>query len=132
VPGTTIKINHEQRNGVYELVRNHLGSVGDLWDMLEGRDFAGAERYGIELGEDIRLLEDIGWAEDDSRSEFELTMPPHDLMEVLQRLRGEAGMVLAEAGESVEDAETTLTYRRGYETCEQVLADLDPRAGERA
>lgn len=35
MPGTTITINREQRCGLYELVRNHLGSVGDLFDALE-------------------------------------------------------------------------------------------------
>lgn len=133
MPGTTIKINSGQRSGLYELVRNHIGSASDLSDALEReRDFAKAEQLGLELAEDFRLLQDIGWDEDDGRTEFELTMPPHDLMEVLQRLHGEAGLVLAGAEESIEDAETTLIFRRGYETCEQMLADLDPRAGERA
>ncbi len=41
MPETTITINREQRDGLYELVRNHLGSVGDLWHALEQeRDFA--------------------------------------------------------------------------------------------
>jgi hypothetical protein len=35
VPVTTITINREQRDGLYKLVRNHLGSVGDLFDALE-------------------------------------------------------------------------------------------------
>ncbi len=133
MPGTTIKINSGQRGGLYELLRNHIGSAGDLSDALEReKDSAKAEQLGLELAEDFRLLQDIGWDENDGRTEFELTMPPHDLMEVLQRLHGEAGLVLAGAEESIEDAETTLTFRRGYETCEQVLAGLDPRAGERA
>jgi hypothetical protein len=37
MPGTTI--SSAQRNALYELVRNHLASVGDLWDALErGKD----------------------------------------------------------------------------------------------
>ena len=35
-------------------------------------------------------------AEEDVRSEFELTMPPHDLMEVLQRLRGRGPALTAD------------------------------------
>jgi hypothetical protein len=63
VPGTTIKINSEQRGGLYELVRNHIGSVGDLWDALEREeDFAKAEQLGLEFAEDLRLMVDIGWA----------------------------------------------------------------------
>ena len=128
MPATTITINREQREGLYELVRNHLGSVADLWDALErDRDYAAAERMGIEFGEDFRLLKDIGWGEERGRESFELTMPPHDLMEVLRRLHGEAGLVLAGAEGSTEDAETDGRLQRGHDVCEAVLADLDPR-----
>jgi hypothetical protein len=132
VPATTITINRQQRDGLYELVRNHLGSVADLFDALErDRDFATAARLGLEFREDFALLEDIGWAEDEGRDSFDLTMPAHDLMEALQRLHGEAGMVLAGAEGSSEDAETNERFRRGYEVCERVLAEIDPREGDR-
>lgn len=59
--GTTITISGAQRDGLYELARNHLGSVGDPWDALErDKDFATAARLGLEFGEDFELLEDIG------------------------------------------------------------------------
>lgn len=75
MPATTITINREQRDGLYELVRNHLDSVGDLWVALEQtKDFAKAEQLGHELAEDFRLMSDIGWAEDEGRERFELTM----------------------------------------------------------
>jgi hypothetical protein len=133
VPATTITINSEQRDGLYELVRNHLGSVGDLFDALERkRDFATAERLGLEFAEDIQLMQDLGWAEDEGREGVELTMQPHDLMEVLQRLQGEAGLVLAGADESSGDAATNRRFQSGYDACENLLSALDPRVGERA
>jgi hypothetical protein len=133
VPATTIKINNEQRDGLYELVRNHLGSAGDLFDALEReKNFGKAERLGLELAEDIRLMQDLGWDEDEGGEGVELTMAPHDLMEALQRLHGEAGLVLAGAAGSTEDAETNNRFQRGYEACEKVLANLDPRVGEGA
>ena len=134
MPATTITINREQRDGLYELVRNHLGSVGDLWDALErDEDFAKAARLGLEFSEDFELLEDIGWGEDEGRDTFDLTMPAHDLMEVLQRLHGEAGLVLSGSSqESREDVETDKRFERGYVACEQVLAEIDPREGEPA
>jgi hypothetical protein len=132
VPETIITINREQRDGLYELVRNHLGSVGDLWDALErDKDFAKAARLGLEFSEDFELLEDIGWGEEEGREGFELTMAVHDLMEVLRRLHAEAATVLAGA-EGEEDAETNERFRRGAGACQRVLADLDPGAGERA
>jgi hypothetical protein len=87
VPATTITISSEQRDGLYELVRNHLGSAGDLVDLLEQeKDWGKAEQLGVELAEDIRLMQDLGWGEDEGREGVELTMAPLDLTEVLNRL----------------------------------------------
>jgi len=132
LPESTITIERDQRDGLYELVRNHLASIEDFWVALERtRDFATAERLGLEFGEGFRLLQDIGWSEHDVRESFELTMPPHDLMELLKRLHDEAVQVLIESGteaqSSREDADTNRRFQIGHETCEKVLADLDPR-----
>ena len=76
MPETTITIDRDQRAGLYELVRNHLGSIEDFWIALERtRDFAKAEQLGLEFSEDFRLLQDIGWHQHDERETFELTMP---------------------------------------------------------
>jgi hypothetical protein len=120
MPDITATIDRHQRDGLYELVRNHLGSVGDLWHALEhDKDFAKAERLGLEFGEDFRLLDDIGWKEKDDRESFELTIPPHDLMEVLKRLHGEAEAVLLESGSEREsreaDAETNARFQLGLD-----------------
>jgi hypothetical protein len=136
MPSITATIDRHQRDGLYELVRNHLGSVGDLWNALEQEeDFAKAEQLGIEFGEDFHLLADIGWQPRDDRESFELTMPTHDLMEVLKRLHGEAATVLSGSGterESQEaDAETDARFQLGLDVCEEVLVGLG-REGERA
>lgn len=57
-------------------------------------------------------------------------MPAHDLMEVLNRLHGEAEVVLAGANPSPEDAETNQRFLRGMDACETVLINLDSSAGE--
>jgi hypothetical protein len=129
MPNITATIDRHQRDGLYELVRNHLGSAGDLWNALEQEeDFAKAEQLGIEFGEDFRLLADIGWQSREDRESFELTMPTHDLMEALKRLHGEAATVLAGSGterESQEaDAETDARFQLGLDACEEVLVDL--------
>jgi hypothetical protein len=53
-------------------------------------------------------------------------------MEVLKRLHGEAGLVLGNTEESLEDAETRQRFVQGRDACERLLAELDPRSGERA
>lgn len=137
MPSITTTIDRDQRDGLYELVRNHLGAIGDVRVALEENgDFATAERLGIEFGEDFGLLADLGWRPREEREAFELTMPVHDLMEVLRRLHDEAEKVLLESGTEREsreaDAETDARLQLGLDACEKVLVDLDEREGERA
>lgn len=131
----TATITKDQRDGLYELVRHHLYSIEDLWIAFgRSRDYATAERLALEFGEDFRLLTDIGWAADDDRASFELTMPPLDLTELLRRLHAEAKKVLVESGTereaSEDDARTDERFQIGHDACEKVLADLDPQRGE--
>jgi hypothetical protein len=133
----TTTITKGQRVGLYELIRNHLGGIGDVWIALEqNEDFATAERLALEFGEDLRVLADIGWKPSEDREEFELTMPPHDLTEVLRRLHEEAEKLLVESpGERQSREEDTAFDRRfqaGLDACEEVLIELDERGGEQA
>lgn len=137
MPETTITIDRDQREGLYELVRNHLASIEDFWIVLERtRDFATAERLGLEFGDDFCLLQDIGWQPNEDRDAFELTMPTRDLAALLRRLHGEAVSVLLklgiEAQSSRDDEDTNRRFQTGYETCETVLSDLNERDGEPA
>jgi hypothetical protein len=134
MPSRTTTIDRDQRDGIYELVRNHLGSIEDLWLALERyRDYAKAERLGIEFNEDFRLLEDIGWSPEEPRGAFELTMLPHDLAELLARLQGDAKRLLVESPSerrALEDDEATNErFQRGMEACGEVLAHLDRERG---
>ena len=133
----TATITKVQRDGIYELVRNHLYSIDDLWTAIgRSRDYATAERLGIEFGEDFRLLADIGWRPDEDRAEFELTIPPHDLAETLKRLHDEAEKLLTESPherrEREDDEETNRRFLTGLDACEAVLIELDERGGDRA
>jgi hypothetical protein len=138
VPAITTTIDSDQRDGLYELVRNHLGGIEDFWVALErARDFAKAEALSLEFAEDFCLLKDIGWDEHDERETFDLAMPAHDLMELLKRLHDEAVKILVGSGGSEarsrhDDADTERRFQLGYETCERMLVDLDPRGGRSA
>lgn len=129
MPDVTATIDRRQRGGLYELIRNHLGQVGDLWHALENEeDFAKAERLGVEFAEDFLLLADIGWQPKDRRKSFELTMRPLDLVEVLKRLHDEAAAVLSESDERryrKEDAETEARFQLALDACQEVLVGID-------
>ncbi|HWA54302.1 MAG TPA: hypothetical protein VG816_09040 [Solirubrobacterales bacterium] len=131
----TATITKDQRDGLYELVRHHLYSIDALWTAFgRSRDYATAECLALEFGEDFRLLADIGWAADNDRKSFELTMPPLDLTELLRRLHAEADKVLVESGTereaSEEDARTDDRFQIGHDACAKILVDLDPQKGE--
>jgi hypothetical protein len=86
VPRKTIKITGEERDALYDQARNHLAALGDVFVAMEcQKDYATAERLGIEFGEDFRLLQDLGWPEVDDRDRVELTMPYEDLTELMRR-----------------------------------------------
>ncbi|HEY8810625.1 MAG TPA: hypothetical protein VIM28_11465, partial [Solirubrobacterales bacterium] len=82
---TTVTISGAQRQVFYEMVTDHLSAIGDLRIALQQEDFATAERLGIEFGEDLRLMEDLGW-DKEWREDVDLTMPPEDLAEILTRI----------------------------------------------
>lgn len=125
-------IDAGQREGIYELVRNHLGSIEDFWVALERtRDFATAERLGREFAEDFRLLEDIGWAPGELGESFTLSMPAEELAALARRLREEAGQVLSGTSgraDSREDEATDDRFAAGLEACEVLLAILGSTA----
>jgi hypothetical protein len=135
VPGTTTTIDRDQRDGLYELVRNHMGGIGDIWIALEeDGEYELAEKMGIEFGEDFRLLADIGWQPKDKRTEIELTMESHDLAELLTRLRGEAVGVLDGTTsmhlQREEEERARALYQGAKDACEELLARLDTGKGE--
>ena len=135
MPGkTTATIDRERRDALYELALDHLSGIGDFWIAIEEKDFAKAERLGIEFGEDFRLLEDIGWEPEHGPAKVALTIPPHDLIELLRCLHGEAGCVLEGSACArlleKEEESAKQRYQRAKGTCEELIEQLDPREAD--
>ena len=133
MPNTTITITREQRQPLHRLVTQHISGIGDVDMKLSADDFAAAERLGLEYSEDIRMLNDLGWDPDDERESFDLTLPQHDLMEALKRLRHDAEDGLSEKEEqrAREEADEVKAYfERALDVCRELIDTLDTR-GER-
>lgn len=130
---TTATIDRKRRDTLYELVFDHLSGIGDFWIAVEEKDFAKAERLGIELSEDFRLLEDIGWEPEHGPAKVALTIPPHDLIELLRRLCGEVENVLEGSACArlleKEEESAKQRYQRAKDACEELIEQLDPRKG---
>jgi hypothetical protein len=85
-----VTITRAQRDAIYEVVVTHLAGIGDVWLSVDRREFATAERLGCGFAEDLRLLEDLGWAEIIDRETVALTVPPDELTGTLARLHRDA------------------------------------------
>jgi hypothetical protein len=85
-----VTITRVQRDAIYELVITRLTAIGDVWMSIKRREFADAKKMGREFAEDLRLLEDLGWAETIDRDTVSLTQPPEELTSALARLHTEA------------------------------------------
>jgi hypothetical protein len=85
-----VTITRVQRDAIYELVIARLTAIGDVWLSIKRREFAHAKKMGREFAEDLRLLEDLGWAETIHRDAVSLTQPPEELTSALARLHTEA------------------------------------------
>ncbi len=82
-------------------VCNHLAGIDELWLALgEERDYDAAAKLGPAYRADLRLLEDLGWAPEESGGSFALTMTAGELVPLLQRLREEARSLSPLAGQT--------------------------------
>jgi hypothetical protein len=130
MPDTTTTISGEQRDALYQLVRDHLGGLNDVWIAMEqNKDFATAERLSLEFSKDFQLLEDLGWSEDDERMAVALTMAAGELTQILKRLHEEAEAGLSgspqERRSREEDEKTDRRLQLAMDTCEELLVALD-------
>jgi hypothetical protein len=85
-----VTITRAQRDAIYEMVVTHLAGIGDVWICVDRREFAAAERLGRDFAEDLRLLEDLGWAETVDSETVALTVPSNELTRTLARLHKDA------------------------------------------
>jgi len=120
-----LTINREQRDAIYELVLNHLTGIGDVWIEVENRQFATAKRLGRDFAEDLRLLEDLGWAETIDRETVTLTVAPEELTRTLARLhKRAAGSLELYVSRPKDDEELAQRDLAASEALGEVLGQL--------
>jgi hypothetical protein len=124
----SLDISAEMRGVLREGVFNHLETLDDLRMAFKAEEWGRAERLGIEFGDELRLMKDLGWG-DSVRSPIQLTMAPSRLRCVLGRLRSDAEALLeAEVYEEVQErlaAEADKDrIRRLATACERLLSSV--------
>jgi hypothetical protein len=88
-------------------------------------DVPGAEKLAREFADDFRLLEDLGWHEDGTSGQVELTMPHPELSALMKRIREETEGGFHDAireRDSVAPVEGLVATMRA---CEAVLVYTD-------
>jgi hypothetical protein len=125
-------ISLDERDALYEQLLDHLSGIGDLWAAIQTEDFAAAERLGREFGDELRLIEDLGWGDGPIAKTIELTMPAEQLHRVFTRLRTDAeGLRRSADREEAEAQAETREYRlraaRVTDACERVLSVVSRR-----
>lgn len=82
-------ITAEERDALHQHILSDLTGVDDLRLAFQGEDFERASRLGIEFGDELRLMEDLGWGSPITGAAITLTMPPQQLRRVFTRLRAD-------------------------------------------
>jgi hypothetical protein len=98
-----VTIRVEERDALYEHLLSHLTGLDDLRGAFERKDFELAKRLGIEFGDELRLLEDIGWGFPEVEDLIKVTMPPGQRHRLFSWLR--EGIESLRRDEEREEAE---------------------------
>jgi hypothetical protein len=128
----TVTIGPRERDALHGLMLHRLFILGERPLELAGVEGVTVEQLGEEFGEDLRLMEDLGWTFESDRKLIDLTMPPGGLAKTVKRLRRDARRAPSEKRHEREPEETDEErwdrFRRAVDACEEVLDLLDSRS----
>ena len=131
----TLTLSAGERDTLHGLLHRRLLILAENLSGLAKAEGVTVEELCERLGEDLRLMEELGWAFECDRESVELDMPAGTLAEILKRLRRDARRAPLsirrdrEPEESVE--ERWRRFRRAVEVCEEVLERLETLVCER-
>ena len=131
----TLTLSAGERETLHGLLHRRLLILAENPTGLAKADGVTVEELCERLGEDLRLMGELGWAFESDRESAELYMPADTLAGVLKRLRRDARCAPLsirrdqEPEESVE--ERWRRFRRAVEVCEELLDRLDMLVCER-
>jgi hypothetical protein len=120
-----LTISREQRDALYELVVDHLTSIGDVWIEFQNRDLVTAKRQAREWVEELHLMTDLGWEETIDHDHVALTLPPEELVATLTRLhRRSTGALSAYASRPKDDEALAARDVAALEVLGELLGQL--------
>jgi hypothetical protein len=125
----TLTISREERDVLHGLMCRRLFILGMEPIELARKEGVAVEEVAESFGEDLRLMNDLGWEFEGTSSSAELTMPADGLAKTVKRLRRDARRAPCESRHEREPDETDderwRRFREGVEVCEALLQRLD-------
>ncbi len=131
----TLTIGPKERRTLHWLMVRRLFILGQDPPAMARSEGVSHDQFAKEFGEDLRLMQDLGWEVEGEGKSFELTMPRENLVTTLRRLRRDARRAPCEKRHQREpeesDAEDWERFRPAVTVCEELLARLDsPVSGD--
>jgi hypothetical protein len=126
----TLTIDADEREALHGMLLRRLTLLPDYEGVFAERDRLTVADLYLALGDELRLLDEVGLDFEIERSSVELAMPRDRLVAVLMRLRRDARRAPCETRHEREphenDTERWERFRRGVLACEELLTRLDP------
>jgi hypothetical protein len=85
-----VTIDAEQRAALWEDVTQDLTGIDAIYLAIQDEEWEKARALRCRFEQDMRLLDDIGWAEHEPGERFDITIPYDELRLTLQRLHHNA------------------------------------------
>lgn len=85
-----VTIDAEQRAALWGDLTLDLTGIDAVYLAIQEHEWEKARALRCRFEQDMRLLDDIGWAEQQPGERFDLTIPAEELRPTLQRLHGNA------------------------------------------
>jgi hypothetical protein len=102
-----------------------LSGIGDIYIAANAHQWGAALSLRRRYEDCMRLLDDLGWREDDPAEEFAITMEPVPLMRVLARLHERCGEEVEEhVASTTEGREAIREAMLTIAICGDMLVDL--------
>ncbi len=122
-------IGQKDRDTLHWLMCRRLFILGQDPPGLALKEGVGTDELAAEFGEDLQLMENLGWEVERDVETVELTMPADSLTRTLKRLRRDARRAPCEERHDLEakdsDCERWDRFRRAVDVCEELLDLLD-------
>jgi hypothetical protein len=130
----TLTISARERDTLHGLMFRRLLILAERTSELAKAEGITVEQVCERFGDDLRLMEEIGWVFEADRESIELAMPHERLAETLKRLRRDARRAPCEERHEREPEETEderwRRFRHAVGVCEELLCRLDSLASE--